>query len=224
MVQALQYGADLVKVDGTYDDAYDLSMAWCREKGGLSRNTAHNPMTIEGKKTVALEMYHQLGNRVPDHVFIPVGDGVIISGVYKGFRDLVTLGLAPKVPVLHGVQAEGSSALTRALENRGFTPAQPSRTLADSISVDVPRGGYYALKQLMDWGGKMITVTDQAIVDAQKELSTLSGLFVEPAAAASYAGFIKEKESLSPDESVVLLVTGSGLKDIETAKRGVAMP
>lgn len=224
MVQALQYGADLVKVEGTYDDAYDLSMAWCRDKGGLSRNTAHNPMTIEGKKTVALEMFHQLGRRVPDHVFIPVGDGVIISGVYKGFRDLVTLGLAPKVPVLHGIQAEGSSALTRALENRGFTPAQPSKTLADSISVDVPRGGYYALKQLMDWGGKMITVTDQAIVDAQKELSTLSGLFVEPAAAASYAGFLKEKESLSADESVVLLVTGSGLKDIETAKRGVALP
>ncbi len=224
MVQALQYGADLVKVEGTYDDAYDLAMAWCREKGGLSRNTAHNPMTSEGKKTVALELYHQMGRQVPDHVFIPVGDGVIISGVYKGFRDLAALGLAAKVPVIHGIQAEGSSALTRALENRGFTPAQPSRTLADSISVDVPRGGYYALKQLMDWGGKMVTVTDQAIVKAQKELSSLSGLFVEPAAAASYAGFLQQKDTISADQSVVLLVTGSGLKDIETAKRGVALP
>lgn len=224
LVQALQYGAELVKVNGTYDEAYELSMEWCRKEGGLSRNTAHNPMTIEGKKTVALEIFRQMGHRVPDHVFVPVGDGVIIGGVYKGFRDLVDLGLAEKVPTVHGVQAEGSCALSRAVENRGFTPPVPSDTLADSISVDVPKGGYYALKQILKYGGRAFTVSDREIIDAQKDLSTWTGLFVEPAAAASYAGYLKVRESIPREESVVLLVTGSGLKDIETATKGVIMP
>lgn len=220
LVQALQYGAELIRVDETYDEAFARSMKWHRETGSLSRNTAHNPMTIEGKKTAALEIFLQLGKRMPDHVFVPVGDGVIISGVYKGFRDLVVLGLADRVPTIHGVQAEGSSALARAVAKRKFTPPMPSKTLADSISVDVPAGGYYALKQILNYGGRVFTVSDREILAAQGDLSSWTGLFVEPAAAASYAGFLKVEETISPKESVVLLATGSGLKDIESAAEG----
>ncbi len=225
MVQALQYGANLIRVDGNYDMAYDLSMEYSQQHGGLSRNTAHNPMTIEGKKTVALEIYQQLGQTRPDYVFVSVGDGVILAGLYKGFKDLVKMGFLEKVPTIYAVQAEGSSAIYRALQNNGrFGEPIASTTIADSISVDIPRNGYYACKQIQEHNGKCITVSDDAIVQAQKELSTESGLFAEPAAATSFAGFLKAKDDLSSDAVVVLLLTGNGLKDITTAMKGIHIP
>ena len=99
LIQALQYGAKVFRVDGTYDDAYELSLAYTAKFGGLSRNTAYNPMTIEGKKTVSLEVFRQLG-QIPDHLFVSVGDGCILSGVYKGFRDLRQLGMTIACPDL----------------------------------------------------------------------------------------------------------------------------
>ena len=150
MVQALQYGADLIRVDGNYDLAYDQSMAYVAGHGGLSRNTGHNPLTIEGKKTVALEIYRQLGNTVPDYLFVPTGDGVILSGVYKGFEDLVTLKVTESMPTVVAVQAEGSSAIFRALTTGSFGAPVAATTLADSISVDVPRGGLFALEDFND--------------------------------------------------------------------------
>jgi len=222
MVQALQYGADVVRVDGNYDMAYDLSLEYSRKEGGMSRNTAYNPMTIEGKKTAALEIYMQL-KKAPDYLFVPVGDGVIISGIYKGFRDLKQLGLIEKIPVIYAVQAEGSCAIYRALKTGNFDNPVSSSTLADSIAVDIPRGGYYALKMLKSHGGKAIQVSDQEILKAQKELASLAGLFAEPAAAASYAGFLKEKDQLPVNAAVVLLVTGNGLKDIASARKALEL-
>jgi threonine synthase len=225
MVQALQYGANVIRVDGNYDLAYDQSMQYCREKGGLSRNTAYNPLTIEGKKTAALEIYKQLGHRAPDYVFVSVGDGVILGGLYKGFRDLVAMGFLDNVPVIYAVQAEGSSAIYRAFNNNGhFGTPVSSTTIADSISVDIPRNGYYACKQLQEQHGYCMTVSDEAIIRAQKELSTESGLFAEPAAATSFAGFLKAKDELPSESMVVLLITGSGLKDIRSAMRGIKIP
>jgi threonine synthase len=224
MVQALQYGAEVIRVDGTYDDAFDQSLAYVAKYGGLSRNTAHNPLTVEGKKTVALEIYLQLRASVPDVVYVPTGDGVILSGVYRGFEDLLTLGLASGVPEVVCVQAEGSAAITRALSAGGFGDPVPSRTLADSIAVDVPRGGYFALDRLKRHGGRCVTVSDQAILEAQRRLSGRSGLFAEPAAAAAFAGLLADLEAgrgpKRRDRAVVLL-TGSGLKDIPGALKGV---
>ncbi len=225
MIQALQYGANVIRVDGNYDMAYDLSMEYSQQHGGLSRNTAHNPMTIEGKKTVALEIYQQLGHSCPDYVFVPVGDGVILAGVYKGFRDLVKTGLLEKVPTIYAVQTEGSSAMYRALQHNGaFGEPIASNTIADSISVDIPRNGYYACTQIREHNGRCLTVSDNAVVQAQKALSTESGLFAEPAAAASYAGFLSARETLPADAVVVLLLTGNGLKDIDTAMKGIQIP
>jgi threonine synthase len=221
LAQALQYGADLQRVDGTYDEAYDLSLDYVKEHGGLSRNTAYNPLTIEGKKTVSLEIFRQLGNKTPDYLFVPTGDGVIIAGAYRGFEDLLSLGATQRVPHVVCVQAQGSNAIARALTAGSFAPPVPAHTLADSISVDVPRGGYFALDRLKRHGGSAVVVDDEEILEAQRTLASRSGLFAEPAAAAAFAGFLKMKSTLPPTATVVLLITGSGLKDIQSAMKGV---
>lgn len=225
MVQALQYGARLILVDGNYDNAYDLSMEYSKINGGLSRNTAYNPLTIEGKKTVSLEIYKQLGNQVPDYIFVPVGDGVIISGVYKGFKDLVKAGLTSKVPVIYSAQSSGSDAINRAFV-KGHFENIPTSTIADSICVDIPRNGYHALKNLKEYNGRIVTISDDEILLAQKELSETTGLFTEPAGATSYAGLKKaiSKNEIEKDACVVVLTTGSGLKDTQTALKGVKVP
>jgi threonine synthase len=223
LVQSLQYGADVVQVDGTYDEASAEAMEYLRTHGGLSRNTGHNPLTIEGKKTVALEVFRQLGGRVPDYVFVSTGDGVILSGVYKGFEDLVSLGIAGGMPTVVAVQAEGSQAITQALESGDFSDPVPSATLADSISVDVPAAGFFAVERLRRHGGRAVTVSDEAILSAQTELASGSGLFAEPAAAAAWAGFRAMEAEIPRDAAVVVLVTGNGLKDVESAKKGVGI-
>ena len=222
LIQALQYGARVFRVDGSYDDAYDLSLAYTTRFGGLSRNTAYNPMTIEGKKTVSLEVFRQLG-KVPDYVFVSVGDGCILSGVYKGFQDLCRLGLADRVPVVYAVQAEGSAALARAFETGTFR-REATSTVADSISVDVPRNGFHALRQLKAHGGQMARVSDENILAAQARLSRSAGLFTEPAGAAAFAGFLEAQPRLPTDAVAVVLATGNGLKDTAAAGRSVAIP
>ncbi len=222
LIQALQYGAKVFRVAGSYDDAYDLSLAYTAKFGGLSRNTAYNPMTIEGKKTVSLEVVRKLG-RAPDHVFVSAGDGCILSGVYKGFRDLHQLGLLPGLPVIHAVQAEGSAALARAFDTGRFVRT-PSSTIADSISVDVPRNGWHALKQLKEYGGDVITVSDGEILAAQTRLASAAGLFTEPAGAAAFAGLMKVGPMLASEAVTVVLATGNGLKDTAAAGRCLEIP
>lgn len=224
MVQSLQYGADLVRVDGTYDLAFDECMAYLAEHGGLSRNTGHNPLTIEGKKTVSLEIFRQLGGKVPDYLFVPTGDGVIISGVFKGFEDLITLGYADRMPTVVCVQAEGSSSISRAFDAGSFGEPVSSKTVADSISVDVPKGGLFALGRLQRHKGRTVVVKDTDILDAQRELAAGSGLFAEPAAAAAWAGFLAMRDQIDPKATAVVLITGNGLKDIDSAKKGVVIP
>jgi threonine synthase len=220
LVQCQQFGARVIPVDGNYDMAFDLSTEFAEKTGSLSRNTAFNPMTIEGKKTVSFEIHRQMG-RVPDYIFVPTGDGVILSGVYKGFRDLVRLGLSDKLPIVIAVLAEGSSAIHDALLNNNIFPDEPktAHTIADSISVDVPKCGNYAVKLLMAYGGRAVTVTDDEILDAQLLLSTRSGLFTEPAGAASFAGLLKIRQEIPEDASVCILTTGSGLKDVQSAQK-----
>ena len=223
LVQSLQYGAELTVIDGTYDDACRSSLEYTAAHGGLSRNTAFNPLTIEGKKTVALELFAQLG-RMPDAVFVPTGDGVILGGVFKGFEDLIQLGLADTMPTLYAVQAEGSNAICRAVSRGKFEDPIPGNTLADSISVGVPANGRAVMKKLARYGGRCVEVSDAQILDAQQMLSAQSGLFAEPAAASSLAGLLRMSGTLSPDAVTVLLITGTGLKDIDAATRRVRIP
>jgi len=148
---------------------------------------------------------------------------VILSGVYKGFKDLLQFGLIEKMPTVIAVQAEGSAAIHDALQTGTFEKVD-ALTIADSIAVDVPRCGYYALKQLQAFKGQSVLVSDEEILSAQKELSEKAGLFAEPAAAASYAGYKKTKKGIDPGARVVLLITGSGLKDIDAATRKIEFP
>ncbi len=222
LVQALQYGATVYRVNGNYDMAYDMSLEFTKNKGGINRNTAYNPLTIEGKKTVSLELVNQLG-RAPDVLFVSVGDGCILSGIYKGFRDLKKLGRIDSVPKVVGVQAETSDALSRAFTSGQFTNI-PTSTVADSICVDVPRNGVHALSQLKQFNGEMVTVSDTQIIQAQASLSSSTGLFTEPAGAAAFAGFKKISSTLDPDDVVVVLTTGNGLKDCTSATLGIQVP
>jgi threonine synthase len=173
-------------------------------------------MTIEGKKTGSVEIVEQLG-RVPDAVFVPCGDGVILAGVYRGFEDMVTLGRIERVPRIYAVQAEGSIALKRAFDEGFDTESRDSHTIADSIQVDVPRNGRMAVDKLRRYGGGFAVVTDDEILKAQRALASYSGVFAEPAAAASFAGFLKVSNTLDTEALVVLMVTGNGLKDIDSA-------
>ena len=223
MIQALQYGATLYKVAGNYDMAYDLSLEYSEAFGGMNRNTAWNPMTMEGKKSVSLEIFMQMGEQAPDRVFVPTGDGCILGGVYKGFKDLLQYGLIKKMPRITAVQAEGSNALHRALKNGKFD-FQSSTTIADSISVDIPRNGYTALRYLQQYEGDTVCVSDKEIIEAQARLSSGAGLFTEPAGAAAWAGLLKCSKEIGKDEKVVVLATGSGLKDTATALKGIQMP
>lgn len=225
LTQILMYGAILVPVKGTYDDAFDLSVQISGKYGYYNRNTAYNPLTIEGKKTVAFELFRQLGHRVPDRVFVPVGDGVIYSGVCKGFEDLLKLGITDRMPVVVAVQAEGSCNMINNL-NAGSFVATPSKTIADSISVDVTRCFHMTAGYMNEYHGESVIVSDQEILDASLHLSHSTGIFSEPAAVAAYAGMLKYRDrGMIPGGSKnVVLLTGSGLKDLRAVQSSIRIP
>jgi len=180
---------------------------------------------LKEKKTVSLELFGQLNQRVPDRIFVPVGDGVIISGVYKGFEDLMAMGLIDRMPVIVAVQAEGSSNLIDNL-GAGEFKARPSSTIADSISVDIPRNFSMAAAYLLKYQGETIKVSDQAIINASSALAKNTGLFSEPAAAAAFAGYeAYAQQNRLPEASVnVVLLTGSGLKDLNAVQSLLNIP
>ena len=228
LVQIASYGARLIPVAGSYDDAFELSLAACERFGWYNRNTAFNPFTIEGKKTAAIEIAAELGPDGPDAVLVPTGDGVIVSGVAKGFEDLVRGGLLRRVPRLLAVQPEGSCAIARALREGApaVTPIAGAASVADSLVVGAPRNAIMALAAVRASGGGGVSVPDAAILDAIGSLARATGVFAEPAAAAPLAGLLAaiDEGLVGRDERVVLLVTGTGLKDVAAAARTVTIP
>ncbi len=228
LVQMLAYGARVVRVAGSYDQAFELCGAACDRFGWYNRNTALNPFTVEGKKTAALEIVRQLAGNRPEVVVVPTGDGVIISGVAKGFADLVEAGLLAQPPRLIAVQPAGANALAAALATGAETvePLAGAASVADSLVVEVPRAARLALRRIRESGGTGVAVDDAAIVAAIGRLAATTGVFAEPAAAAALAGLeaALDLRLVDRDERVVLLVTGSGLKDVPSAARAVAIP
>ena len=224
LLQSLLFGAKVVPVQGTYDDAFALSISWTTAFGGINRNTAFNPFTVEGKKTVSLEIYNQAGCKVPDVVYVPTGDGVIFSGACKGFADILQAGLADRLPVMVAVQAEGSNAIARSAREGRETVIAETSTIADSLSVCRPAAGAMALGYLRRFKGRAVEVTDAEISAAQAELARDAGLFVEPSSAAAWAGLLKDRPNLEPGARVVVLLTGTGFKDTAAAEKLVSMP
>lgn len=244
IAQLLVFDAQLCLVRGNYDAAFELSLAASRELGWYCRNTAINPFTAEGKKTVAFEICEQLTGRLepsaagagsgpnerwraPDRLYVSVGDGNIISAVHKGLKDLQALGWIEHLPKLIGVQAAGSAAVANAFAagTETITPVT-AQTIADSIAADRPADGLRALRAARDTGGAILTVTDEQILEAIVALGRDAAVFAEPAAAAAYAGLLQQVGAgeVAETEHVVVLVTGNGLKDVAAAARATAAP
>ena len=227
-VQMLSYGARVMPVKAGYDEAFELCLAACRKFGWYNRNTALNPFTIEGKKTAALEIARSLAPASPDVVVVPVGDGVILAGIAKGFADLSSAGLLAHRPRLVAVQPAGADAIARAWAEgaEDVRPLRGAHSVADSLTVEAPRNARLCLRRIRESDGAVATVTDDEILAAIPELASSCGVFAEPAAAASLAGIraALREDLVSPGESVVLLVTGTGLKDVPAAARAVRSP
>lgn len=223
LAQAIAYGARVFKVDGDYDDAFELSRKITETHGTFNRNTGLNPFTREGKKTCAFEIAEQLGWISPEWVIVPTGDGNILSGVWKGFRELNHLKVITGSPRLVAAQAESSNAICRALDlhRRGHVgqcpPVTPS-TIADSISVRKPRDGTAAVSALIESCGLALCVSDAEIIAAVHQLASTWGLFVEPSSAAAFAAFqqLSQRGQFKRGDRVICLLTGTGLKDLRS--------
>lgn len=220
VTQLLIYGSNVFLVDGTYDEAVELCFRAADEYGWYNRSCAINPYLVEGKKTVAYEIAEQMNWEVPDVVVVAVGDGCSIGGVWKGFLECYKLGLTHRVPKIVGVQAAKSNPVTRAFNKKTYDfDYEKPETIADSISVGIPRNGIKALNAVNESGGWMVDVTDEEILDAMKLLAQRTGVFGEPAGVTGFAGILKMHalNQLKGDESVACIVSGSGLKDIKSA-------
>lgn len=226
IAQLLIFGATVISVEGSYEDTFRLSAEAIDRWGWYNRNAAINPYLVEGKKTVALEIAEQLNWEVPDWVVLSVGDGCTIAGVWKGFKDLYLAGWIERLPKVLGVQSTGCCPLVDAfLEDRPWRPAEEN-TLADSIAVGVPRNPEKALRAIRESGGTMVAVTDEAILEAMRQMGRTSGIFGEPAGVTGMAGLklLVEKGVIGADEKVVTIVTGNGLKDVKNAITAVGEP
>jgi threonine synthase len=228
VAQLLVFGSTVMLVDGTYDDAFELCLAAAEEYGWYNRNTGFNPYMTEGKKTVSFEIAEQLHWQAPDVVFVSVGDGCIIGGVHKGFKDLLALGWIEQMPRLIGVQAEGSNFLAEAWANDEDvltkSPIQ-AQTVADSIGAGLPRDRMKAMTAVRETNGAFITVSDEEILAAIPKLARGCAVFAEPAGAAAYAGLEKAvaQNLVQASERIVVINTGNGLKDVRSAMQAVEM-
>ncbi|MGB9661379.1 MAG: threonine synthase [Moorellaceae bacterium] len=226
VAQLLIFGATVVSVQGSYEDAFRLSDQAIKRWGWYNRNAAINPYLVEGKKTVCLEVAEQLGWEVPDWVVVSVGDGCTIAGAWKAWLDLYRVGWIDRLPRMLGVQAEGCCPITKAFREGGKVQPAEENTLADSIAVGVPRNPEKALRAVRDSGGTMINVSDEEILQAMRLLGRTCGVFGEPAGVAGLAGLVRAVHEgiVRPEEKVVCLVTGNGLKDVANAIKAAGAP
>ncbi len=221
VAQLLIFGATVFRVRGSYEDAFELCRKACDRFGWYSRNSGTNPFLVEGKKTAGLEIAEQCKDRMPDWVAVSVGDGCTIGGIGKGFYEMFRLGMIPRVPKLLGVQAEGARPIVDAFSSG--KPLAPSRseTLADSIAVGTPRNWRRAIALVRASGGTMIAVADEEILEAMRITARLGGVFGEPAGVAGVAGLRRAVTGgiIAKGETALVVITGSGLKDIQSARR-----
>jgi threonine synthase len=227
LAQLLAYGATVLAVNGTYDQAVELCLAGAAAHGWYNRTTGFNPYMSEGKKTVAYEMCEQLGWEAPDAVLVSVGDGCIIGALHKGLRDLLALRWIDHLPRLYGVQAAGSNYLAQAWERGEDVLTKPpiaAHTVADSISAGLPRDRIKAMAAVRETGGAFVTVSDEEILSAIPVLAQGAGVFAEPAGAAAWAGLTRAAQQglVGPADRVVVISTGSGLKDVAAAVRAAS--
>jgi threonine synthase len=224
VAQLLIFGATVLKVNDPYEAAYDLCMAACEKYGWYNRNCAINPYLVEGKKTAGLEIAEQMAGDMPDWVAASVGDGCTIAGVWKGLWEMQQLGIINRLPKMLGVQAEGAAPIFTAFhQNKDLQPITAT-TIADSICVGTPRNWRKAINAIRASGGTVVTVSDAQILEAMRLCARRGGVFGEPAGVAALAG-VKNARSdsiIKSTETALVVVTGNGLKDVQSAMKAIA--
>lgn len=221
ITQLLIFGATVLRVRGTYEQAFDLCKEACDKFGWYNRNSGTNPFLVEGKKTAGLEIAEQFGRDIPDWVVVSVGDGCTIGGIGKGLQEMKRLGFIDRMPRLLGVQAEGARPMLEAFQSGKELVPSDTNTIADSIAVGTPRNWRRAIQQINTSNGNMIAVSDEEILEAMRLTARLGGVFGEPAGVTGVAGLKKAIACgiVKPNESAVAVITGNGLKDIASAKQ-----
>jgi threonine synthase len=226
VAQLLIFGATVFQVDGTYADAFALAtQAIAEQKGWYNRLSGINPYLIEGKKTCGLEIAADLNWEVPDWVVVSVGDGCTVGGIARAFIELARLGWIERVPRILGVQAEGSRAVADAFASGGYHHGGEA-TIADGIAVGEPRNWVKAVTRIRATGGTFTLVSDDDIREAMRVTGRLTGVFAEPAAGAAVAGLQKAVAQgiIGQTDSVAVVVSGSGLKDVRRAIEAAGAP
>lgn len=215
LAQLRACGATIGQAPISYDDVWDLCSALSDRAGWLNRNCAVNPYLVEGKKTAGLEIAEQLGDDITDWVAVGVGDGCTLAGIGKGLMEAHDAGLIPRVPRLLGVQPDGVQPIVRAFEEGGEAYTATPHSIADGLNVGRPRNALKALAAVRATHGTLVAVPDEDILAAMGWVARASGLFVEPASAAAFAGVSAARAAgvISPGESVCIVNTGTGLKD-----------
>ena len=217
-IQIQSYGAEIYLVDGDYDLAFDTCLEISSEKKIYNRNTGYNPLTIEGKKSAAFDIFMTTKGKMPDLIFVPTGDGVVLSGLYKGLWELKELGWIEKLPKLIAVQAEGSNAVVRYMKDHKFEYI-PAKSIADSISAGSPRCLYMAYDAIVKTNGEAIQVSDNEILEAQKFVAQNYGILIEPSSSSTFAAYKKYiSQNKLHKQTALLLFTGNGLKDTSALK------
>lgn len=217
IVQSLVYGANIIEVEGTYDDANRLATEiadFHPDWGFVNINV--RPYYTEGSKTLAFEVAEQFGWRAPDHVVVPMASGALLCAIHRGFNEFAKIGLIdPPEMKVSGMQPGGCNPIVKAVkEDREIEPIRRPHTIAHSLAIGNPADGYYAKKIIRDTGGYAEDPTDEEIVNAIKLLASTEGIFTEPAGGVTLAGFLRlvEKGLIEEDETVVIYLTGNGLK------------
>jgi threonine synthase len=223
LAQAMIYGSKVLQVRGNFDQALDIVFKLSEKHGSIYLLNSINPFRIEGQKSLGFEICEQLNNESPDRIIVPVGNAGNISAIWKGFTEFHNLGFVKKLPKMTGIQAAGSAPIAEMIKtgSNEIKPVVKPETVATAIRIGAPVSWKKAVKAIRDSGGIAETVTDDEILGAQKTLSRLEGLFVEPASASSIAGLKKlvENGTVDKDERIVCVTTGHGLKDPDIAVR-----
>ncbi len=221
LAQAMIHGAKVLQVKGNFDEALEFVLKLAEKHKDIYLLNSINPFRIEGQKSLGYEICEQLNYEAPDRIIIPVGNAGNISAVWKGLKEFYELGLIKKLPKMTGIQAEGSAPIAQAIKANSdkITPVEHPETIATAIRIGAPVSWKKAVNAIRESHGTAETVTDDEILDAQKTLARIEGIFVEPASASSIAGLKKliKKGVILEDEKVVCITTGHGLKDPDTA-------
>jgi len=226
LTQAIVHGAKVVQIKGNFDEALKIVQEICLKRPVYLLNSV-NPFRLEGQKTAAFEIRDQLG-KIPDKLVVPVGNAGNISAIWKGFKELYELGLTERLPQMVGIQAEGAAPIVNSIR-RGFSEVkfvEKPETVATAIRIGSPVNWKKAVNAIKESKGLVETISDSEILEAQRMLAQLEGLFVEPASAASVAGLIKlvKLGLVDKDEEVVCVLTGHGLKDPEIVLKRFPAP